>query len=319
MARVQQMSIDLPEQQLQEDDVLWRYVPLAALFSYLRGSLFIPSVAKLKEGDPFEGEFYSGQDWFNLALRTHCGTAHKSVLEWIHEKLCNDDEREMIAAHSAINRPAYKFPVYQRRYLEFSRHTRFAWCWFQSPIESSAMWHIYGKGGAAVATTVGKLKSALEGLQHEDRLFVFRRMRYVQPIGGDQALNFSQNNPDYTRLLLQPHFLKRLEYKFESEVRFVTAGPNTKAPGITFEDVNPVCWIERIRLCPRLNSSEVKAIHDAVKHLLPGVDCAKSDLLAKKSGDDTSDHTLSAELQRSREEKWRDGKDGIPSVVKKLV
>ena len=227
MARVQQMSIAPPEQQLQEDDVLWRYVPLATLFSYLRGSLFIPSVAKLKEGDPFEGEFYLGQYWFNLALRTHCGTDHKSVLEWIHEKLCNDEEREMIAAHSAINRPAYKFPVYQRRYLEFSRHTRFAWCWFQAPIESSAMWHIYGKGGAAVATTVGKLKSALEGLQHEDRLIVFRRMRYVQPIGGDQVLNFSQNNPENTRLLLQPHFLKRLEYIFESEVRFVTAGPNT--------------------------------------------------------------------------------------------
>ena len=37
---------------------IWRYVPLRTLFFYLNGLVFIPSVAKLRDGDPFEGEFY---------------------------------------------------------------------------------------------------------------------------------------------------------------------------------------------------------------------------------------------------------------------
>jgi hypothetical protein len=48
---------------------VWRYVPLRTLFFYLNGLVFIPSVAKLRAGDPFEGEFYEEIAWFNTAFR----------------------------------------------------------------------------------------------------------------------------------------------------------------------------------------------------------------------------------------------------------
>jgi len=43
---------------------VWCYVPLRTLFFYLNGLVFIPSVAKLRAGDPFEGEFYDGPSHF---------------------------------------------------------------------------------------------------------------------------------------------------------------------------------------------------------------------------------------------------------------
>jgi hypothetical protein len=115
-----------------------------------------------------------------------------------------------------------------------------------------------------------------------------------------------------------PHFLKRKEYIGESEVRFVTSGPgNRSKPGILVE-LPPRDWIEEIVLSPKLNRSEEQALKDVVKNLVPGVPCSKSNLLREKNRTQLSLGELRASSDESAEVAWRDGSDGIPSIVKEI-
>lgn len=79
------------------------------------------------------------------------------------------------------------------------------WRWFQSGIESAAMWNTYGRDGVAVKTTVGKLKLALQGSGLD---FAFGKMTYVQAVPRP-VLGFDPDDPKHRQLLLMPHFLKR--------------------------------------------------------------------------------------------------------------
>ena len=128
---------------LGDDQQLWRYIPYKTLFLYLKGKAYIPTIEKLRERDPFEGDFPFGVAALNQALRDRCGSQHESVIKWIHGQLCTDTERKMIK----LNRKHgdYVFKIYQRRYLAFLRRTRYAWCWFASGIESALMWNSYGR------------------------------------------------------------------------------------------------------------------------------------------------------------------------------
>jgi len=73
MAKPKQIFTESDKRWLNDDAVIWRYVPLQTLFFYLNGLVFIPSVAKLRAGDPFEGEFYENIAWFNTAFGDHFG------------------------------------------------------------------------------------------------------------------------------------------------------------------------------------------------------------------------------------------------------
>src|SRR5688572_3885780 len=85
---------------LADDTVLWRYVPLRTLFFYLNGLVFIPSIAKLRAGDPFEGEFYDDIAWFNTAFDDVYKNQAAEIDEWISSQLCSENER----AYMRINR-----------------------------------------------------------------------------------------------------------------------------------------------------------------------------------------------------------------------
>src|SRR5688572_15503528 len=130
MEKVQQIYRETDKEWLSEVTQLWRYIPYKTMFTYLRGQVFVPSVEKLGEGDPFEGNFPLPMADVNQALQDRCGAQHASVVKWIHDRLCTNAERKQIQ----INKPHYPAAIYQRQYLAFLRRTRYAWCWFLSGI-----------------------------------------------------------------------------------------------------------------------------------------------------------------------------------------
>lgn len=67
------------ERPLDDQASLWRYVPLKTLFFYLNRMVFLPSVAKLKHGDPFEGEFFPDIVWYNTAFHQCYGQREGEV------------------------------------------------------------------------------------------------------------------------------------------------------------------------------------------------------------------------------------------------
>ncbi len=240
---------------------VWRYVPLRTLFFYLNGLVFIPSVAKLRAGDPFEGEFYENIAWFNSAFRDHYGNEANTIDEWMFKELCSDHERHHIEINRNYTNAAAE--VFRRHYFDFIRRTRFTWCWFQSYRESAAMWSVYGNQGVAIKSTVGKICSVLEKTGRE---FIYGRMTYVDYRSGVSTDFNPEQKSDY-RLLLRPFFLKRREYESEDEVRFVTAGVDREErSGILLKELSPQQWISEIRLWPGLTHDEEESINSLLKN-----------------------------------------------------
>ncbi|MFM2295165.1 MAG: hypothetical protein RLZZ350_1578 [Verrucomicrobiota bacterium] len=296
---------------LNENAEVWRYVPLRTLFSYLNGLVFIPSVAKLRAGDPFEGQFYEDIAWFNTAFSSHYEKDTKAMEEWMLKVLCSEYDRHFIE----INRdyPNAREEKLRKHYFDFIRRTRFAWCWFQSYQESAAMWNTYGNQGVAIKSTVGKI---CEVFEKTTRDFIYGRMTYVDYRSGVSTEFNPERSSDY-RLLLRPFFLKRMEYKSEQEVRFVTSGPERdERGGILLENIQPQDWISEIRLWPGLKDDEAESIIKAVTYFIPGVNCQKSDLFTGPDSPGIMVKTLADISEKLVDSNWVEEKDAVPPQLK---
>ena len=290
---------------------LWRYVPLRTLFYYLSGSVFIPSVEKLRQADPFEGEFHFESWYFDEAMQGRYGKEFSDLRAWMFREHCTSREQQDIV-HNGEN-SEFAARLFEKRYFQFVRKTRFAWCWLFSDFESAAMWSVYRNQGAAVATTVGQL---CQTFLKKERDFVFGRMRYIHvDQGAIRDLDPEDpEDPHDPPFVLQPHFLKRREYESEKEVRFVTTGPeNRHGGGICVGGIDPNAWIQKIRLWPMMSSSEETACKKAIDLVAPGIHCQRSELMI-------SDERFAAELRcmELAEQQWKDGTDGIPAALKQV-
>jgi hypothetical protein len=284
-------------------------VPLQTLFLYLNGSVFIPSIAKLREGDPFEGEFFPHIAWFNTAFDRHYGDEAKKIEKWILDNDCPDSKRDQIEGYLG---GAAGF--HRDRYMEFVWKTRFAWCWFRSCRESAAMWSVYGNQGVAVKTTAGKVAKVVEAKGYK---FIYGPMTYVDHRTGTSAEFNPEQKSDFP-LLLRPFFLKREEYKSEQEVRFIIAAAERERGGILLCNVNPQDWISAIRLWPKLKPVEAQSLCETIKKFLPKVDCSGSDLFSDPPGASRSIEDLMIDLEREADSAWQGGQDGIPNPLKEL-
>jgi hypothetical protein len=311
MARPAQVFSEHNKRWLSEQAAVWRYVPLRTLFFYLNGLVFIPSVEKLRASDPFEGEFYEDIVWYNTAFHQHYGADARKIEEWIFESLCSDSERHQIEINNDY--PNAAAVVFRKHYFDFVRKTRFAWCWFHSCRESAAMWSIYGHQGVAIQSTIGRLTDALGKTGRE---FIYGQMTYVDYRNGVGVGFVPERESDF-HLLLRPFFLKRSEYESEKEVRFVTVGAERAGrDGVLVRDVDPKDWISAIRLWPGITTEEEKSLCKIVQQFLPHADCQKSDLFSGSDGPSQFVEMCAVELEKSRDSKWLDGQDGIPSRVK---
>jgi hypothetical protein len=291
---------------IQDTDILWRYVPLERLFCYLSGSIFIPSLQKLHEEDPFEAECLFDPKDFKRAIRGQYGEEHESeVFRFLQGRKRSPANEK----HEA--------------YFDFLRKTRYAWCWFCRSGESALMWKTYGRGGAAIRTTVGNLRALLDTC---GRGFVYGRMLYVTVHHGQvRCPHLHPDRPEAQPFLLEPCFLKRSEYKDEHEVRFVTTTADLDGGFfLRRKDLDvPIKaddWIKHILLSPNLRSSEERALKGAIEHLHPAISCSRSELLSSQE-QQFADRMpgLSVDLNALAEEPWRDQSDRVPEALKKLL
>jgi len=294
---------------------LWRYFPLKTLWVYLSKHIYIPSIQKLRESDPFEGEFSLETRDFNDAMSRAYGVELEAMEKWfIDTKFADWEKWHAKRNRGYLNAGALLF---QKHYFDFIRKTRFAWCWFEENSEDAAMWSNYGDQGVAISTTVGKIKAMLCGNSKQD--FEFGKMRYVRMEGCEIAGGeINDENPIDAQFILKPHFLKRHEYKRENEVRFVAAAPeNEMQGGIILDKVDPALWIEKIVLWPKLKPVEVASLQEAVGKYALDIPCGCSDLFGSESLWSFRSAFLKdySELERRA---WQDDSDGIPPRLKRL-
>jgi hypothetical protein len=113
---------------------------------------------------------------------------------------------ELMSRHRVVGTPGPAESVQQGTFAGI-RRSSYASCWCAEPSESNAQWKIYAPGddGLAIATTAGQLRNAVGSA------FILRRVDYA---------DFENDNYQFDNFadLL---FLKRLEFKYENEVRLV--------------------------------------------------------------------------------------------------
>jgi hypothetical protein len=313
MGEVKQLFTEGDDRWLHDDTPLWRYVPLRTLFFYLSGLIFIPSLAKLRKSDPFEGEFFPDIAWFNKAFHDFHGSEAVHIENWMEKNLCSkEDVRHLQLNRTYLNAAA---EIYRKRYFGFIRKTRFAWCWFRSGRESAAMWNSYGNQGVAVQTTIGRLRRLFSDVKRD---FLFGPMVYVDSRTG-RGKYFNPENPQDAPLLIRPYFLKRSEYESETEVRFVTSGsPQNEREGILFRDLKPDVWISCVRLWPGLTDDEAGSIGNVVQHFAPNCECTRSDLFDGPESHSGLLRSFMAEWEGGIGNDWLSNRDGIHAELKRL-
>jgi hypothetical protein len=176
------------------------------------------------------------------------------------------------------------------------------------------MWNVYGAHGAAIATSVGKLRKALVAT---DRSFIFTKMSYLNLVNRRTELN--PDDDQNKRHILEPYFLKRNEYESESEVRFVTIDHenyNTNLGGVVLNNFAPKDWIEQICLWPKIATSEVESLTKIIEKIAPNIPCSRSDLLNDSS--ELSGAAMHFIFSEFDDKEWKDGDDGIPSQMKQF-
>lgn len=314
MGSIRQIFPKSNERWLDDARIVWRYVPLKTLFLYLSGKIFIPSVEKLRQEDPFEGEHFFPTVWFNKALHDRYGKEHEKVFKWLEDQFTSADFEQNRRRTGMKLQPDANARSREKHYFDFLRKTRYAWCWFASNRESAAMWNSYGSGGVAISSTIGKIHTALSKTKYD---FAFGQMRYVSVVN-ERTTDLVLENSEDSQLILEPHFLKRNEYKSENEVRFVTAtSENEIDSGIFIKKIMPEEWIEEIRLWPKARSSEEAALKEVVKKFAPEIRCVKSDFMSRRPDATAISRIYMRDvIGISEENEWESGRDDIPDILK---
>lgn len=245
---------------INENVSLWRYVPLATLFHYLAGKVFVPAIEKLQECDPTEGlRVVNG----GRARVGFSDVEWASLLKYIYDHRLTPAEKQQWDCNGHDAELNGMFLHYEK----FLAESRYAWCWFNSPHESAAMWQLYGKGGAAVRTSGAQLGNVLG---HDGKKWLASGVKYLDH-GTDAGISVGWGHPSMDPWARRPFLVKRLEYRHEEEVRLVTVSAECRE-GILLEDISPEKWIEEVVFWPGFPRSEAKALAETVKKLVPSLD-----------------------------------------------
>jgi hypothetical protein len=147
------------------------------------------------------------------------------------------------------------------RYIEELRKRRAVWCWYNSDIESAAMWSVYGHAGIAVGSTIEGLRTSLP---HKVAFQIAPIFYNDHRVSGGNHLN--PENPNHLPYVHRPHLIKGREYEHEREIRVVTRcypdQTGRLVRGIAFHTL-----IKRFIISPVLPPQEALAVERFLKGL----------------------------------------------------
>lgn len=159
---------------------VWRYLSLPKFISLLRTkSIFLCRADQFE--DAFEGSFTEG-------------SLKKESEEWGTE-----------------------FPASLIKTAQWIPCRSFVSCWHASPVESAALWRIYGgtDGALAIRTTISALQQAFPSIEKHDHETIT-----TQDIRRVQYIDYRTTHP-YLNDLAGPLCYKRKAFSYEQEIRVI--------------------------------------------------------------------------------------------------
>jgi hypothetical protein len=200
---IREMTIRV-DQELSDSVVLWRYMSFDKFIHLIDSrSLFLAPISFFKNSDPLEG---------HLPRKFH------EEIESNFQEMRNESKKslEIFPIEEQVILKEYNEMSEQRMsaMTEKMRERQCICCWFESKLESEAMWKLYGDNGKAIAikTTVGSLREAIQSVENKNTVFL-NRVKYID--FNDKELKIE----DFPHKEKASILLKRKEYEHEKEVR----------------------------------------------------------------------------------------------------
>jgi hypothetical protein len=278
------MSIEALGQLPADHTPLWRYMKFSTLLLLLEGKAFFPSVAKLSATDALEGRLRINPIQLSGRLSKLAETGRLNHLdEWLFERAAAWQQRhQKLNEQDALSNTTW----FVQRYIEELQKRRGVWCWYNSDIESAAMWSVYGHAGIAVGSTIEALCASLP----DEIAFQIAPIFYNdhRPSAGN---HLNPENPDHLPYVHRPHLIKGREYEHEREIRVVTRC----YPDETGRLVRRIAFhtlIKRLIISPVLPYQEALAIERFLKSrdwIAPRPQISRSSLLPDDAGEDLLD------------------------------
>jgi len=231
---------------------------LSAFLLLLKGTVFIPLLSKLQEGDPKEVRASTGSTGEDEVWESD---VFQKAVPWLENKHTSRrfDLSGFAQAWGFSSKPhlldEWRFQLSTRRC---------AWCWCAPPIhapgdflESMAMWNLYARDGVAVKTTLGRIAEAIVEPRLEEML--------VAPICyKESALDLEHAK--------RPFVLKTPSYRHEEEVRLVfRTNAVVVDAGVKLRlDPGKLLNGQEVVISPYVLAEEANAIEQAAQEMLPG-------------------------------------------------
>lgn len=195
---------------LRDTDVLWRYLSLDKFIDLVESkTLFFAPLAWYEKTDPFEGYMpKAGME------------AMASIPQKFRDQQIDALEKraQMLPEHAAPQIRKLRenveshVPTMKALYKNISACLMVN-CWCRSAHESEGMWGLYSKGGVAIRTSVGALKSAILDSEQDPVIHV-GAVKYID--FSDASLKPSDCITEDGQLV---GMIKRVAYAHEQEVR----------------------------------------------------------------------------------------------------
>ncbi|KAA0178978.1 DUF2971 domain-containing protein [Cupriavidus gilardii] len=215
---------------LKDEDVLWRYLSLDKFIDLVESrTLFFTPLSWYSRTDPFEGYIpRAGMDAMASLSRKY----RDQHLEEI-EKLA-----QMLPEHAApqlrkLRETVESHVPTMRELVKNISACLMVNCWCRSAHESEGMWALYSKGGVAIRTSVGALRSAVY-VGEQNPVIHIGRVKYID--FADESLKPSDCVTEDGHLM---GMIKRVAYGHEREVRMYVTRDRSKA-GLELQEPAPM-------------------------------------------------------------------------------
>jgi len=234
-----------------ESDRLWRYMKLTTFFFLLRGWVFIPSLKKLRDGEPKEGLVpWASPMADDISLGIADDPLWQGAGSWLDEKV--KETRERHPDDFRVNGPfcgehKARLEVW---YRELEKR-RMAWCWHRSEHESMALWNMYAHQGVAIRSDLAAIRRAL-GLG-EDWQALIGVLDYKRPDCSDW--NYFERNNGMIMCLSRPFMFKSVDYRHEEEVRLILKLDSHEENGLRVT-VDPTALLKEVVISPYIIREE---------------------------------------------------------------
>lgn len=243
-------------EQVSDDTVLWRYMPLNRLESLLNDSSIFFAKVTTYDDDPFEGSYnkISEDHYIKWMLTDLPGETIETIAEVEKEKILNHLKTSLYTAKK-------------------EREKVLVNCWHMNDYESVAMWKLYSnyEKGIAMRTTFGKLKESLK--DYKPNVYG-GKIRYID-IKKDR-ISFGNT--------LEPFAVKRISFSHEKELRLLirvedNINWNTeKFPNGILVNCNLNLLIESICVSPKCSDDFKSRVQEMIDEKRLEVKVNKSDI-----------------------------------------